>query len=137
MKVLAWDPAWNVGKHRGKWCQFKQYKDYIKDWKERHGEEYTVTTLGNKLYIIGGKVEIKEQDCFCDDEYDIRVETSDKVDVLDLVTGRVYASEPLCTQRYGHTCTAVKGKLYVAGGNATEYYQDQGEGEEDTWQVHT
>ena len=106
-----------MGRARGGWTSIKQHelKYSGHNWVRR--TDYTTTILGNKVYIIGGKVTVRYQDGELSDDCDFEDETTGIVNVLDLETwGPHEEMVSLNKGRHGHTCSAISGKLYVAGG---------------------
>src|SRR5436190_1493267 len=64
---------------------------------------FRAVALGRTIYAIGGSVG--------------EASATDRVDALDVDTGRWTARAPLPTARFGHAVVALAGRIYAIGGS--------------------
>ena len=83
LTLLAWDLAKMMGRTLGGWTSIKQHELKYSGHNCDRRTDYTTTILGNKVYIIGGKVTVGYQYGEFSDSED---ETTGIVNVVDLET---------------------------------------------------
>ncbi|XAR59131.1 hypothetical protein NMG60_11014790 [Bertholletia excelsa] len=84
---------------------------------------FAMASIGDSIYIIGGRLCRKEQDhtlaAESDDLYEVNAKVISSVLQYYISSDLWFECTPLSTPRYDFACTVCNNKIYVAGGKST------------------
>lgn len=82
-------------------------------------KDFVMVSLGNSLYIIGGKLCYKKKSLDSYEIFDVGIEVRCKVLRYNFLLNEWTECAPLKTSRYDFACTVFDNKIYVAGGKTS------------------